>query len=182
MKPKTNATLSPYGAIQSPSYLQKIFFVKSCTHRTGEIMKPTNLKEMLVLHEGLKLKPYKCSAGKLTIGVGRNIEDVGISLDEAYALLDNDLLRCELSARKFAWYAELDSVRQHVVLSMIFNVGLTRFKGFKKTIALIAAHDYAAAAKEMLNSQWARQVGKRANQLSELMRTGSYEETFKGES
>ena len=49
------------------------------------------LKDMLIRHEGLKLKPYLCTAGKLTIGVGRNIQDRGITYQEAMMLLENDI-------------------------------------------------------------------------------------------
>jgi lysozyme len=141
-------------------------------------MKPTDLKSMLVYHEGLRLKPYKDSVGKLTIGVGRCLDDVGVSTDEAYMLLDNDLLRCELAARKFHWYAQLEKPRQDVVLSMIFNLGLAGFLKFQGAIHLIETGHYDDAAKEMLDSHWAKQVGKRATELSELMRTGKYEKVF----
>ena len=54
-----------------------------------------NIKDFIIKHEGLKLKPYICPAGKITIGVGRNIEDNGISEDEAMYLLNNDIKRCK---------------------------------------------------------------------------------------
>lgn len=134
------------------------------------------LQKMLVRHEGLRLKPYKDSVGKLTIGVGRNLDDKGITEPEAMLLLSNDIGDALADAKRFAWFAQLDSVRQDVVVNMIFNIGLTRFSGFKKMIAALEHGNYPEAADQMLDSKWARQVGLRASELSQMMRTGAYRE------
>jgi lysozyme len=127
----------------------------------------------LVRDEGLKLKPYRCTAGKLTIGVGRNLDDVGISRDEAMYLLENDIARVSADAKHaFPWFARLDPVRQDVVLNMIFNLGINRFSQFHQTIKCIEAFDYAGAADRMLQSLWAKQVGQRAVRLANQMRSG----------
>ena len=132
------------------------------------------MKEQLVLHEGLRLKPYKCTAGKLTIGIGRNIEDNGISKQEAYMMLDNDIARVEAElASRYDWFSRLDHVRQGVITDMVFNLGISRFSKFKKTIAAIESSNYKVAAKEMLDSDWARQVGNRAKVLSKQMEQGA---------
>jgi len=133
------------------------------------------LTEMLVDHEGLRLKPYRCTAGKLTIGVGRNLDDRGLSPDEALYLLRNDIeiSRTELSGA-FPWFAKLDPVRQAVLIDMHVNLGLIRLKGFRNTLALIGVGKYEAAAVEMLNSKWAQQVGNRARRLSGMMVTGRW--------
>ena len=55
---------------------------------------------------------------------------------------------------------------------MVFNLGLSRFRRFRKTIAAIKAGDWEQAAREMLASLWARQVGRRAQELAEMMRRG----------
>jgi lysozyme len=123
--------------------------------------------------EGVRFFPYKDTVGKWTIGVGRNLDDLGLSEDEVDYLLSNDLRRTEIEANTFPWYGALDDARQAVVLSMIFNLGLTRFKGFYNTIRAIERHDYATAAALMLQSKWAKQVGPRATRLSEMMRTGN---------
>ncbi|WKZ32940.1 MAG: lysozyme [Thermodesulfobacteriota bacterium] len=130
------------------------------------------LKELLIKHEGLKLKPYRCTAGKLTIGVGRNLEDRGISNDEAMYMLENDIKETIRECQTFPWYESLDNVRKTVVASMVFNLGLSRFLGFKKTIAALEAGDYHAASAEMVLSAWFTQVGKRGPELVEMMRTG----------
>jgi lysozyme len=125
--------------------------------------------------EGVRLFPYLDTAAppKWTIGCGRNLSDNGISHDEVEYLLGNDVFRTEIEAKSFPWYDALDEVRQAVVLSMIFNLGLTKFKGFYNTIRAIERHDYETAAALMLQSKWAKQVGARATRLSEMMRTGN---------
>ena len=123
-------------------------------------------------HEGLKLQVYKCPANRLTIGYGRNLDDRGISKEEAEMLLLNDLETSTKEAKKFEFYENLTSNRQDVIVEMIFNMGLTRFKEFKKTIGYINQANYSAAADEMLDSRWAKQVGQRALTLSNKFRAG----------
>lgn len=133
------------------------------------------LAEQIKRHEGLELKPYTDTVGKTTIGVGRNLDDVGITEREAEFLLMNDIGRAHDEAKKFDWYDGLDMARKCVVINMIFNMGLPRFSKFEKTIAHIAAGDYTKAADEMLDSRWAEQVGNRANELSKQMATGEWQ-------
>ena len=132
------------------------------------------IKAQLVRHEGLRLKPYRCTAGKLTIGIGRNLDDRGISQKEAYAMLERDILDCEqqLLDEIPDVYTGLDEVRQSVLLNMCFNLGLKGLLQFKNTLAFIASGDWERAANNMLASKWAKQVGMRAIELSELMRKG----------
>ncbi len=82
------------------------------------------IKAQLVRHEGLRLKPYRCTAGKLTIGIGRNLEDRGISQKEAYAMLERDILDFEQQLLNEIpdVYNGLDEVRQSVLLNMCFNL------------------------------------------------------------
>ncbi len=127
----------------------------------------------LRLHEGERLKPYRCTAGKLTIGVGRNLEDRGITREESAMLLANDIAAEERELlRALPWVAQLDEVRQRVLLDMSFNLGIVGLLGFKNTLATIRAGDYTKAAAMMLDSKWARQVGQRAERLSRMMATG----------
>lgn len=127
---------------------------------------------MLKRDEGLRLKPYRCTAGKLTIGYGRNLDDVGINEAEADMLLANDIAKVEREAERFHWYAGLNDARKAVVLNMLFNLGASSFKGFVNTIKAISAGDYDDAANRMLASKWAEQVGARAARLAQIMRTG----------
>ena len=131
--------------------------------------------KMISRHEGLRLDLYKCPADKWTIGYGRNLEDNGIREDEALLMLNNDidqvLHECQ---RAFDWFDRLDNPRQDVVLDMVFNLGLTRFRGFKKMIRALSDGDYITAAEEMMDSRWAKQVKTRAITLRQIMITGEY--------
>ena len=127
----------------------------------------------LRLHEGERLKPYRDTVGKLTIGVGRNLDDRGITREESAMLLANDIAAEERELlRALPWVATLDAVRQRVLLDMSFNMGLVGLLGFKRTLATIQAGEYQAAAMMMLDSRWAKQVGRRAERLSRMMATG----------
>lgn len=127
----------------------------------------------LRLHEGERLRPYRCTAGKLTIGVGRNLEDRGITTEESAMLLSNDISREERELlAALPWVAKLSEVRQRVLLDMSFNLGLQGLLAFKRTLAAIQAGQYQQAAGMMLESLWARQVGQRAQRLSQMMATG----------
>lgn len=137
------------------------------------------LRKMLIRHEGLELKPYRDFGGKLTIGVGRNLDDLGVSYDEALFLLDHDINRVSQQVRDaFQWFNDLDEPRRVVILNMVFNLGIAGFKKFKLMIRAIEVHDYKLASIEMLSSQWAAQVGRRARELSTIMLTGQYQESF----
>mgnify|MGYP001006675242 CR=1 FL=1 len=132
------------------------------------------IKAQLVRHEGLRLKPFRCTAGKLTIGIGRNLDDCGISQSEAYVMLINDIMNCEkqLQSKIPDIYNGLDEVRKSVLLNMCFNLGISGLLGFKNTLEFTKAGDWERAANNMLVSRWAKQVGRRAIELSELMRKG----------
>ena len=132
---------------------------------------PAVTVEQIKLDEGLRLKPYQCTASKVTIGYGRNIEDNGITEEEAEFLLLNDIKSTqeELLA-SFEWFVMLSATKQGVLINMCFNLGLTRFRQFKKMISAIEIGDYDEAAEQMLDSKWARQVGNRAIRLSNAMR------------
>ena len=133
-----------------------------------------NIADLLIRHEGLRLKPYRDTVGKLTIGVGRNLDDVGITRDEARFLLENDIARADVELRRsFLWFPVRNRVRNAVLINMVFNLGISRFKRFKKLIAAIDSSDWDLAAKEMLDSKWAHQVGRRARELAKMMREGS---------
>jgi lysozyme len=133
------------------------------------------LNKSLTKHEGLKLKPYLCTAGKNTIGIGRNLDDIGITKYEAEMMLYNDIDRCiEELDRVLASWRTHDDVRQNVLIELVFNIGISRFLMFKRMIAALAAYDYDTAAKEMKDSRWYTQVGQRAVTMCEMMRTGEF--------
>lgn len=138
-------------------------------------MKLDRLKSRLSIDEGNKAKPYTDTVGKLTIGVGRNLTDRGLSPDEVNYLLANDIVIATSDAKKLVpVFDSLDDVRQEVLVNMSFNLGIDRLRGFKRFLAAVNAKDFAKASVEMLDSLWAKQVGARANRLSKAMLTGSF--------
>ena len=123
--------------------------------------------------EGTRLKIYKCPADKWTIGTGRNLEDRGITEEEADFLLMNDLKIAQKELRaNFSWFVELNSVRQDVLLNMHINMGIGRLKGFKQMIKALEVHDYNKASIEILDSAAARKLVNRYARLSDDMRAG----------
>ena len=133
------------------------------------------LKEKIIDHEGLRLFPYKCTAGKLTIGVGRNIQDRGITRQEAMYLLDNDIALSKMELSHYDWFNKLDDVRKEVIIELHFNIGLTKLLKFKNMISFLDSGYYSNAAHQLLKSLWASQVGKRRSEdMAERLRTGKY--------
>jgi len=129
------------------------------------------LIEQIKRHEGLRLKVYRCPAGKLTIGYGRNLEDNGISEEEADYLLINDLHFVEESlARRLAFWDNMPKGVQQVLINMGFQLGINGLMAFRRTLALLDAGNYGAAADEMLNSRWAKQTPGRAKELAQIVR------------
>lgn len=135
------------------------------------------LEDQLNHHEGRKKKVYRCSAGYLTIGVGRNLEDRGLSEDEITYLLKNDV-KTEVAAltRNLPFFPSLNEARQDAFINLSFNMGITRLLGFKKTIALAAQGKWNECADELLDSKWARSdvAEWRSKEVSEQIRTGRY--------
>ena len=131
-----------------------------------------SIEEQLLLHEGLRLKPYKDTVGKLTIGVGRNLDDKGISKDEALFLLANDIEAVINQLERYEWYISTDPIRRKVLIDMAVNLGVGGLLKFRKMIAALERGDYEGAADQMLDSRWAEQVGYRAVRLAEMMRSG----------
>lgn len=131
-----------------------------------------DIYDQLRRDEGMRLKPYRDTVGKLTIGVGRNLDDVGLYEDEAMTLLRNDVMRVINALAQLSWTPPLSHVRFEVLVNMAFNLGVAGLLEFKKMIAAASSGDYAGAASEMLNSQWAKQVGDRAVRLARQMREG----------
>lgn len=135
-----------------------------------------NLVEQLVRDERLELKPYRDSVGKLTIGVGRNLDDVGISRAEAMSLLANDIANAKAQLEQhLPWTGGLDEVRESALVNMTFNMGIGALMNFRKFLAALEAGDYKTAAAEMLDSLWSKQVGDRAQRLAMQIETGFWQ-------
>ena len=155
-----------------------------------------NFIEKLIAHEGLKLQVYQDTLGIDTIGIGRNLEDRGItkeelddldipSIDHVYEygiteadavyLANNDvqIVEDEL-VRAHPCVDRLDSVRQLILMDMAFNMGVPRLCKFVKMWNAIHEEDYPTAAKEMLDSRWANQVKSRSTILANAMHNGEF--------
>jgi len=126
--------------------------------------------------EGIRLTPYKDSRGVLSIGCGRNLESVGISAEEAEYLLGNDIYRAISGINKFLpWAATLDDARFGALANMAFNLGIGGLMNFEHFLAAMKDRDWPTAAREMLESKWATQVGLRAHRLSIQVETGIWQ-------
>ena len=137
----------------------------------------TGIEEMLKRHEGYKQYAYVCTKGKITIGVGRNIDKnggLGLSEREIELLLFNDINRVEDELMSsLPWVSNLTAPRFDALVDMCFNLGLPKFLLFKKALNAIMVQDWETASKELLDSRWAKQVGERANELAAIIKTGS---------
>ena len=157
-----------------------LFDISACAHKKTRPELPQvpeleryTIDQLLIYHEGLKLKPYMDARNKLTIGVGRNLDDLGISKDEAMLLLHNDIdrIRRELD-KSLPWWRKLSETRQKVLISMAYNLGVGGLLEFNRMLSALQDGDYATAAQEMLSSLWANQVGTRAIELADMMENG----------
>lgn len=130
----------------------------------------------LMRHEGFSGHPYRCTAGKLTVGYGRNLEGKGLSRPEGAYLLENDVTDGIAEAlQAFPWLAKVDEVRSAVIVECAIALGLPVYLGFKKHIAACAVGDWDTAAAELLDSKLPEpdQWGPiRSYRLAEQLRTG----------
>jgi lysozyme len=134
---------------------------------------PNKLMDQLKRHEGLHLSPYRCSANKLTIGIGRNLDSNRITKVEAEFLAVNDINRCIAELRVvYSGFEDLNQARKYVLVDMCFNLGMTGLLKFKRMWAAIHEKKWSHAAEEMLDSKWARQVGVRSRNLAQMMVSG----------
>jgi len=164
-------------------------------------MNRNELIKQLIEDEGLKLFPYKCSAGYLTIGVGRNLitnwfsnkeldelgftdknlvptdiisklKQTGITKDQAIYLLNNDIdVVIKQLTTSLQWFNSALDIVQQVLANMCFNLGVGTLLTFKNTLKLIKDGKYDEASVEMLKSKWHNDVGQRAERLSEKLKS-----------
>lgn len=126
-----------------------------------------SIYEMLLRHESLKRKPYRCPAGKLTIGIGRNLDDQGISDQEAFVLFNNDVNRVRKALDKhLPWWRESPEPVRLVLQNMAFQMGVKGLLGFRKFLGALQRNRYSDAAAAMLDSRWATQTPRRAEELA----------------
>ena len=155
------------------------------------MLETSEVVNRLVFHEGLKLQPYKCSKGKLTIGIGRCVETNpftaeekkvvgdwkhGITRETAYYLLRNDIERVKRECKKaFPFFDKLDDQRQYALIDMTFQLGITGVKAFRKMIRAFAVGNYKEAAFQCLDSKYAKyDTPKRAKRIANLIEKGEW--------
>lgn len=147
------------------------------------------IKKRLEFHEGFRAKPYYCSAGKRTIGIGRNLEakpfteaerlvikdPENITKQEAYFLLENDIKETiNLLDNMVRCFFKLDDERKYALIDMGFQMGVAGVCKFKNMIAAMDAGDFEKASKECLNSAYAKQTPERAKRIARLIKTGEW--------
>lgn len=129
------------------------------------------LRKDLIADEGLRLRPYTDTVGKVTIGVGRNIDDRGITRDEAMLLLDNDMAVAFRDLdRNVPWWRDLPEPAQRGLANMCFNIGWPRLSRFNRMLTALEGRHFHTAAEEALASLWREQVGARAHRVARLFK------------
>jgi lysozyme len=130
--------------------------------------------DMIKADEGFKRYPYRCTAGKLTIGYGRNIEDVGISESEAGYLLYNDVYNAWADLAQFLFPAQFSTWPERIqtaLVNMRFQLGHSGFRSFEKMIKALRVEDFSAAAHEILDSKYAKEdTPERAERIASMVR------------
>lgn len=161
-----------------------------------EQMKPTiddaTIIQRLMLNEGVRNKAYYCPAGKLTIGIGRNLDDnpltpeeiayIGhncrgkcITNEQAAYLCRNNIAQVKLELdRNMPWWRDLSPDRQFVMIDLCFNMGIKTLLTFKRTLSSIADGYYIRAGEQLMQSKYAKQVGVRARRNAYALKTGEW--------
>lgn len=138
----------------------------------------TRLRDRIIEHEGMKQFVYDDSLGFATIGIGRCVDSRkgrGLTTDECFYLLSNDILFASKQLDPYPWYQNQDTVRKGALIELVFNLGLKGVLGFKKMIAALEAKNYMLAAVELKDSVWYTQVGlTRSKDIMDRIRYGQY--------
>lgn len=134
----------------------------------------SKLIEQLKVHEGLRLKVYKCTEQYNTIGYGRNLDTNGITKDEAETMLVNDIIKVMEALHDKGLLQDHTQPRKDVLINMAFQMGVSGLLRFQNMILALDERNYSEAARQMLDSRWAKQTPNRANELAKQMREGVY--------
>ena len=126
-------------------------------------------KALIKKHEGFRERAYRCPAGYLTIGYGRNLETSGITSKEADFLLENDIRECLGDCSNRPYWSDLDPNQQAALLSMRYNLGAGGYSSFVKMHAALVLHNYAGAAREIRESRYYKQVESRAEEIARMI-------------
>jgi lysozyme len=130
------------------------------------------LKTLLINQEKYEQFPYTDITGHLTIGIGRNLTDRGISLNEALLLVENDIQYFTTKLDNLiGCFRDLSDNRKIVLVNMCFNLGVRGIMCFTKMLDFLAQGEYGLASEEIINSKAAHQCVERYKRLAEIMRT-----------
>jgi lysozyme len=129
------------------------------------------LQDLLIKHEGIRFMPYRDTVGKITIGVGHNLTDKGLTKSQIMSLLVDDMTDTINYLNRLDWFRELDDVRQLAIADLTFNIG-SKVLGFNHMLEALRFKDWDGAARALMNSTYATQVGHRALDLASMIRTG----------
>ena len=143
-----------------------------------------SMERQLIDDEGWRSKPYRCTSGHLTIGVGHRmlpheithpIDAIEWDSAKIFKTLRSDLhlaIRgCEMIFGREKWNT-LSPRRQAALTNMAFQMGAGKLRGFRKMINAIFAEQWETAHAEALDSRWARQTPARANRVAKLLLEG----------
>jgi len=135
-------------------------------------MNTERLRETITRHEGSRLNMYQDTLGIWTIGVGHNIQEKGISPAVMELMLDEDIEEAIVELkRSVSFFSKMPEQVQEALVNLSFNMGIPRLMQFKKTLAYLRDGDFEAAADELLDSRYAEQVGRRADEVADMIRT-----------
>ena len=130
-----------------------------------------NLIEQIKESEGYRSKVYKCTEGFDTIGYGFAIKDLVLGEDICDMILERKIAELKLRInQKFPFYDDMPEIVQDVIIEMCYQMGVSGFSKFKKTIEYFMRKDYNGASREMLDSRWASQTPNRAKKLSSYVK------------
>lgn len=135
------------------------------------------LRDLIKEEEGLRLKPYRCTEGRLSVGYGRNLDDVGISKEEADYMLDHDITRATNAAAEVVGrdvFGALNPARQAALVCMAFQMGRAGLEGFNRMLLNVRSGDWQNAYDNALDSKWARQTPERAKRIANMILTGEW--------
>lgn len=128
------------------------------------------LKKQLIIDESRRLYPYMDTEAQITIGIGHNLTSNGLPNFVIELLYDNDLKINVLNNTSYLpFWDKLSDVRQRVLANMMFNMGFSKFLNFARMLKACEMEDWVAAAAEMEDSMWYRQVKGRGERLKWMM-------------
>ena len=146
------------------------FSVKNANHQTGRLLPMENMIQLIKKHEGFKPSVYKCSEGFDTIGIGFKVDNLYLTESICDQILELKIVKIlDKLEKRASWVQSMPETIQSVVINMSYQMGVSGFLRFKKTIDLLKQRKWTDASVEMLDSLWAKQTPNRSRELSEMV-------------